>query len=44
MYINSLKSSGNYMYHLTISNSPHFLRRVYLWVSYDSQNEQRLFT
>jgi peptidyl-tRNA hydrolase len=42
--INPLKTSGNYMYHLLVrSITLHFTHRVYVWVSYVSQNKQRLF-
>jgi hypothetical protein len=43
-WFNSLKYSGNYMCHLLYQSvALHFAHRVYLWVSYVSQNEQPLF-
>jgi hypothetical protein len=43
--VNSLKHSGSYMCRLLLhSINLHFAHRVYLWVSYDSQDKQRLFS
>jgi hypothetical protein len=42
---NPLKGSYNYMYQpIYHSVTQHFTKRVYLCVSYDSENELRLFT
>jgi hypothetical protein len=42
--IKPLKPSGNYLYRLLYNSIIlHFAHIVYLWVSYDYQNKQRLF-
>jgi hypothetical protein len=43
--LKNLKPSGNSMYHLLYhSLTPRFVHGVYLCVSYNSHNKQRLFT
>jgi hypothetical protein len=42
-FLNTLKSSGNCMYHLLQKSTNHVVRRAYLLISYDSQSKQRLF-
>jgi hypothetical protein len=42
--LNPLKYSGHYMYHLSFhSVTLHLAHRVFLWVSYDSQKQERCF-